>query len=204
MKLNKSYYEERERLHAEEIVVSDINSIYQYITDLSYAGQGCLSLYWDICQKRVERVLVNARHLIHIRIGSGSFRSKYGLLPSNKNYQTNQWKWVRKILVKLTRMGLVSVEPIGSSPPLGIQPGRNFQNADYILRPRVSKLVFRFPNKGGEISVEDVVSAHKFIMRFVPRHIPPRYVPRSALKRSTMRKIKKAKGRVIIQFPFEA
>ena len=195
--------QEGEKLQAKEIVASDTDSIYEYIANLSYAGQGCLSLYWDICEKNIERALVNARHLTHIRIGSGAFRSRHRLLPNDKDYEANQWKWVRKILIKLRRMGFVSVRPIGSSPSLGLQPRKKFEKADYILNPHVSKLVFKFPKEGGEVTIGDVASAHRFIMRFVPRHIPPRGITKKALEKSTLNKIKRAKGLVVIRFPTE-
>lgn len=146
---------------------------------------------------------MNARHLIHVRIGSGAFRSKHGLLPKSNNYEANQWKWVRKILIKLRRVGFVYVKPIGSSPRLGLQPEKKFKNADYVLRPHVSRLAFRFPKEGGESNIRDVVSAHRFIMRFVPRHVPPKFIPKKALKTSTLNKIRRAKGLVIIRFPEE-
>ena len=185
-------------MQGQEISVDDVDSIEKYIKDLSYAGHGCLSLYWEICKRKST----NARLFIDFfPVGSRAFRSKHRLWKKNEDYERRRWTWIRKILVKLRSLGFVDIEPIQGSPRLSLQPARKFKHADYILRPRISKLIFRFPKQDGEKALKDIVSVHRFVMRFIPRHIPPRYVSKGALKHSARRKIKKAKGIVIINFP---
>jgi hypothetical protein len=163
-----------------------------------YAGHGSLSLYWEICEKKT----VNARLFIQFfPVGSKAFRSKYKLWTKNDNYEARRWKLIRMILIRLRDMGFVDVEPLKSSPPLGLHPTSRFRNADYSLKPRISKLAFRFSEQGEESILKDVVAVHKFIMRFVPRYIAPRHYPKSALKKSFQNKIKKTKGTVVIIFP---
>jgi hypothetical protein len=185
-------------LQLQEISVSDIDSIAEYIKGLSYVGHGCLSLYWDVCEKKT----VNARFFIEFfRVGSRAFRSKHRLWTGNDNYEARRWKLIRMILIKLEAMGFVDVEPSKNSPPLSLHPSSKFENADYSVRPRVSKLTFRFSEQGEENILKDVTSVHKFIMKFVPRHITPRYYPKSALKKSFQNRIKKTKSTVVILFP---
>lgn len=169
----------------------------KYIGGLSYAGNGCLSLYWEICKKKS----INARFFIEsFHVGSKAFRSKYHLWTTDKNYEAKRWKWIRKILIKLKEMGFVDIEPLQGSPRPELHPESKFEKADYSLRPCISKLTFKFSEQGESI-LKDVVSVHRFITRFVPRHIPLPYYPQSALRKSFQNKVKKAKGVVTISFP---
>ena len=186
------------KLQNQEIFVNDIDSISRYIKGLSYAGHGCLRLYWKICEKKS----INARFFInYFPIGSRAFRSKYHLWTRDVDYKAKRWKWIRKILIKLRDMEFVDIEPLKGSPPLALHPKSKFENADYSLKPHISKLIFKFPKQGGENILKEIVAVHKFIMKFVPRHIPPRYYPKSVLEKSFQNKINKAKGVVIIRFP---
>jgi hypothetical protein len=174
-----------------------MDSMAKYIRGLSYAGHGCLSLYWEICEKKS----VNARFFIEFfPVGSRAFRSKHKLWTSNDNYEARRWKLIRMTMIKLRDMGFVDVEPLKDSPSLGLHPASKFENADYSMRPRISKLTFRFSEQGEENILKDVALIHKFIMKFVPRHMTPRYYP-SSFRKSFQNKIKKTKGTVIIHFP---
>ena len=185
-------------MQTREILVNDIERISRYINGLSYAGHGCLSLYWTICEKKS----INARFFIeYFPVGSRAFRAEYHLFSSQQNYKENRWKWIRKILIKLRDMEFIDIEPLEGSPPLGLHPKSKFEDADYALRPRISKLTFKFPKQGEERVLQDLSQVHRFVMKFVPRHIPPRYYPKSTLKKSLHNKIKKAKGVVVIRFP---
>ncbi len=186
------------KLVGREILADNIDAISNFIRVLSYAGHGCLSIYWEICKRKS----INARYFIdHFRVGSRAFRRKYRLFSFQENYKENRWMWIRKILLKLRDSGFISIEPVNNSPPLGIQPARLFADADYLLKPLVSKITFIFPRSNGQKYIETIVDAHNFIRTFVPRHIPPPYYPRSALRRSFLNKIRKFRGKVVIRFP---
>jgi len=185
-------------LSTHEILANNIESISKYIRALSYAGHGCLSLYWEICKKKS----INARYFIdYFPVGSRAFRAKHRLFPSQENYKENRWRLIRKILLKLKDSGFIIIEPMRDSPPLRLQPAKLFVNADYSLTSLVSAVAFAFPRPDGERHIKEVTDAHKFIHMFVPRHIPPRYYPKSALKKSFLKKIKRARGTVVIHFP---
>ena len=182
-----------------EIVVENTNSIYRYISNLSFASQGCLSIYWDICEKYGTRALVDARTLINVPIGSKAFRAEESL-----NYQSNKpeerkrrWNWVQLILLRLERIGFVRIKPIGNNPPFSIKSLAPI-DANYILDPRVSKLVFHFPAYGEKTEISSIIAAHKFIGRFIPPSWPPPY---SQIREHALNSICKTKGQVAILFP---
>lgn len=64
------------KLVGREILADNIDAISNFIRVLSYAGHGCLSIYWEICKRKS----INARYFIdHFRVGSRAFRRKYRL-----------------------------------------------------------------------------------------------------------------------------
>jgi tetratricopeptide (TPR) repeat protein len=183
-----------------EISVDTQTSIYRLIELLSYGGHGCLSFYWEICIRQT----VNAKIFVDsFPVGSRAFRTKHHLWDSEKNYKDRRWRWIRQILLKLEAYDFISIEPLHNSSRLGLQSTRKFTNADYVLRPKISKIILRFRKQGKYKVLKDLVSIHRFVMSFIPRHVPPKYISERVLKSNVRKKVEKTKGKVTICFPIE-
>lgn len=182
----------------EKITVVGTDSIHEMIKCLSFGGNGCLSLYWEIC----KRESINARDFIdYFPVGSRAFRSKYHLWENSENYQKNRWIWIKEILTVLRKYGLVTIEPLNNKSKLDSHAEADSENFDYALKPRVSEIIFEFRRDGNRISMTELEAAHKFIMNFVPRHISPRGIPKKVLRNLTQRKIEKSRDIAEIVFP---
>jgi hypothetical protein len=119
------------------------------------------------------------------------------------------WRALEEVSSKLTELAGRACQELGLNPDVSVlvslerfcEDWECGRDADYLVKPLVSRVIFKFPKPGKRRDIFNIVEAHQFIQKYISRHIWPRYVPHSRIRRKIKKMIRRSKGEIVIHFP---
>jgi len=148
------------------LIITDINKIVNYCTQLSYGGRAALNLYWNLCKNYPLTIDELSEHLN----GSREYRIEKKLFDIFPEYHYNAVNETKKIVVQLCRLGMVKVKY--SDSWIRVE-GKYSLKDHYQVIPCATGLFFQITAITKQIRyLKTLTKVHDFLRSLIPKYIP--------------------------------